>query len=59
MNTASAIDKNGIARRLLFLYFLFLAADLLFVALQKDHWRFLSKFLTHAVAGCVFHVCRA
>jgi uncharacterized membrane protein YhhN len=54
MSTASAIDKTAVARRLLLLYFLFLAADLLFVALGKDHWRFFSKFLLMPLLAAYF-----
>lgn len=54
MSTASATDKAAIARRLLLLYFIFLAADLLFVALAKDHWRFFSKFLLMPLLAAYF-----
>jgi uncharacterized membrane protein YhhN len=54
MNTASAIDKNLLARRLLRLYFFFLALDIALVALEKDHWRFFSKFFLMPLLAAYF-----
>lgn len=54
MSTVSVIDKKALARRLLRLFFVFLAADILFVALEKEHWRFFSKFFLMPLLAAYF-----
>jgi uncharacterized membrane protein YhhN len=54
MSTVSVIDKKTLARRLLRLFFVFLAADIIFVALEKEHWRFFSKFFLMPILAAYF-----